>query len=166
MRLARSSDSVLLAAALALVVTLPPAAAEEPIGGWDWPVIAPTVVARFEAPAHEYGAGHRGIDVASSTGDPGVHAPADGVVAFAGAVAGRGVVTIDHGDGLVSTLEPVETQVSAGEAVSRGDVVAVLAAGGHAPAGTLHFGVRRDGAYINPLMLLGGIPRAILLPCC
>ena len=44
--------------------------------------------------------------------------------------------------------------------------MARLAAGGHAAPGLLHFGVRLDGEYINPLILLGGVPRAILLPCC
>ena len=48
----------------------------------------------------------------------------------------------------------------------RGDEVGVVALGGHTAAGALHFGVRLDGEYINPLLLLGGVPRAVLLPCC
>ncbi|WP_275934957.1 hypothetical protein [Microbacterium testaceum] len=41
-----------------------------------------------------------------------------------------------------------------------------VATGGHTGPGTVHFGVRLDGEYINPLRLLGGVPRAVLLPCC
>ncbi len=132
---------------------------------WEWPVRPFRLERPFVAPAHEYGPGHRGIDMAP-LGDDTVRAPAPGVVAFSGQVAGRGVVTIDHGDGLVSTLEPVASDLAAGAVVAAGTAVGRLATGGHAAAGTLHLGVRLDGAYINPLVLLGGVPRAVLLPCC
>ena len=133
--------------------------------GWIWPADAFRLSRVFVAPAHEYGPGHRGIDLAV-IGSSAVRAPADGIVAFAGRVAGRGVLTIDHGGGLVTTLEPVETALVPGASVGRGDDVGALALGGHAAVGDLHFGVRLDGAYINPMVLLGGVPRAVLLPCC
>src|SRR5215207_11467547 len=57
--------------------------------GWVWPA-APFRLARpFVAPPHEYGPGHRGIDI-DLLGGTAVRAPADGVVAFSGGVAGRG----------------------------------------------------------------------------
>lgn len=132
---------------------------------WVWPLAGFRIARGYAAPAHEYGPGHRGIDL-EAVGGPEVRAPAAGVVAFVGSIAGRGIVTIDHGDGLVTTLEPVVPGVEVGASVERGQEVAVLSVGGHAATGTLHFGVRRDGEYINPLLLLGGIPRAVLLPCC
>ncbi|MFT3799300.1 murein hydrolase activator EnvC family protein [Microbacterium sp.] len=177
----------LVAAALVAAVTLLPAvtvparaAAAPPVllevsrgpsvsaparAAWRWPVTPPQIVAPYVAPAHAYGPGHRGVDLAAPVGTE-VAAPADGVVAFAGTVAGRGVVTIDHGDGLVTTLEPVDSPLVAGTRVAAGDVVGIVAEGGHAASGTVHFGVRRDGEYINPLLLFGGVPRAVLLPCC
>ncbi|MFS0732829.1 M23 family metallopeptidase [Microbacterium sp. 1P10UB] len=133
--------------------------------GWVWPAEPFRLVRPFVAPAHEYGPGHRGIDLDLSGGEA-LKAPADGVVAFSGSVAGRGILTIDHGGGLVTTLEPVASELVPGAVVARGDRVATLAAGGHATAGTVHLGVRLDGQYINPLLLLGEIPRAVLLPCC
>lgn len=132
---------------------------------WAWPTSTHQVVAAFVAPVDRYGPGHRGIDVSAVPGSV-VRAPAGGVVAFAGMVAGRPLVTIDHGGGLVSTLEPALSTAVAGEPVEAGDAVGTVATGGHAPAGTVHFGVRRDGEYINPLLLLGGIRHAVLLPCC
>ena len=93
-------------------------------------------------------------------------APADGTVAFAGAVAGRGVLTIDHGNGLVTTLEPIETSLVPGTAVTKGEEVGTVTIGGHTEPGAVHFGVRRDGEYINPLLLVAEVPRAVLLPCC
>ena len=137
-------------------------AAEPP---WSWPLGAWRLSRPFEAPAHRYGPGHRGIDL-TPLGTPEVRAPAAGVVAFSGPVAGRGVLTIDHGGGVVSTLEPVTTDLVPGTRVERGEVVATVALGGHAAPGDLHLGARRDGEYVNPLLFLGGVPRAVLLPCC
>lgn len=132
---------------------------------WAWPLAGHRLVLPYEAPAHEYGAGHRGVDLRPTVDDV-VRAPAPGVVAFSGTVVDRGVLTIDHEDGHVSTLEPVRNSVPAGTRVGRGDAVARLGFGGHTAPGALHFGVRRDGAYINPLLLLGSVPTAVLLPCC
>ncbi len=133
--------------------------------GWIWPVDGFRLVRPFVAPAHAYGPGHRGIDLRPMT-SPVVRAPAGGVVAFSGQVAGRGILTIDHGDGLVTTLEPVDSALRPGDVVERADEVGVISLGGHTAAGAVHFGVRLDGEYINPMLLLGGIPRAVLLPCC
>lgn len=132
---------------------------------WEWPVRPFAIERAYVEPAHRYGAGHRGVDLRPLAGDD-VRSPADGIVAFAGLVGDRPLVTIDHGDGLVSTLEPVASDLAPGTWVRGGDVVGVVSAGGHAEPGSLHFGVRLDGEYVNPLILLGGVPRAVLLPCC
>ncbi|MDR6875892.1 murein hydrolase activator EnvC family protein [Microbacterium barkeri] len=132
---------------------------------WVWPVSQDVRIVRpFEAPPHRYGPGHRGIDLAADAAP--LRAPASGVIAFAGVVVDRPLLTIDHGDGLVTTLEPATTELAVGDAVSRGQEIGALASGGHAAPGAVHFGVRLHGEYINPLLLLGGVPRAVLLPCC
>jgi murein DD-endopeptidase MepM/ murein hydrolase activator NlpD len=132
---------------------------------WVWP-LSPFVLDRpYVQPAHRYGAGHRGIDLRPVL-ESEVLAPAAGIVAFAGNVADRSLVTIDHGNGLVTTLEPVDSGLVPGMPVESGAVVGTISLGGHAAPGSLHFGVRLDGEYINPLLLYGGVPRAVLLPCC
>ncbi|PRB11029.1 peptidase M23 [Microbacterium sp. MYb72] len=133
---------------------------------WAWPLDgAHEVTAPYRAPAHEYGPGHRGIDLASAPGSV-VHAPADGVVAFRGIVVDRALLTIEHPGGYVSTFEPLTSDLSPGDVVSAGQPIGTVAIGGHAVAGTLHLGVRLGGAYINPMLLFGDVPRAVLLPCC
>lgn len=141
----------------------PGAGAADTAHSWTWPVLG-RVVEPYRQPAHDYAAGHRGIDIEAGTDT--VVAPGDGVILFAGVVVDRPIVTIDHGDGLVSTLEPVATSLAPGTGLSAGDVVGTLADGGHTAHGAFHLGARRDGVYINPLLLLGGVPRAVLLPCC
>ena len=170
MRSTRSGLIGALALGVVIVVATTPAsgavgAADLAGRGWEWPV-RPVVIERpYAAPATRYGAGHRGIDLRPVAGDA-VRAPAAGSVAFVGDVAGRGILTVDHGDGLVTTFEPVRTEAAAGAPVARGDVVATVALGGHTAPGAVHFGVRLDGEYVNPMLLLGGVPRAVLLPCC
>lgn len=133
-------------------------------GDWAWPIRPPLrVIAPFLAPPTPYSAGHRGIDIAATAGAE-VRAPAAGIVTFAGPVAGRGVVAIDHGSGIVSAIEPVAAGVAAGASVEQGDVLGTVAAGGHCDGTCVHFGVRLHGEYVSPLLLLGGVPRAVLLP--
>jgi len=140
------------------------AAAPEHLEQWLWPVPAPIrVVSPFRAPPTPYTSGHRGIDVVVEQGAV-IVAPAAGVVSFAGRVVDRGVVAIDHGDGVVSAIEPVDALVAAGTVVAAGDPIGVAASGGHCAAACAHFGVRVDGQYVSPFLFLGGLPRAVLLP--
>jgi murein DD-endopeptidase MepM/ murein hydrolase activator NlpD len=129
-----------------------------------WPVASPHPLVRsFVAPASDYGAGHRGIDVAAPPGTP-VLSPADGIVYFAGVVVDRPVLTISHEGGLLSSYEPVASTLAAGTPVRRGQLIGTIAAGGHCSAHCLHLGVRLHGQYVSPLNYLGGVTRPVLLP--
>lgn len=131
---------------------------------WRWPLDPPTTItAPFRAPPTPYASGHRGIDLAAAAGAP-VRAPAAGTVSFVGAVAGRPLVAIDHGDGYVSAVEPVSALVEAGSAVAPGEPLGTVASGGHCDGACVHFGVRLHGEYVSPMLLLGSVPRAVLLP--
>jgi murein DD-endopeptidase MepM/ murein hydrolase activator NlpD len=136
-----------------------------PVALWTAPLDGPLAVGRpFEPPPHAYGPGHRGVDLAGSAGTP-VLAAGDGVVVFAGMVAGRPVVSIDHANGLRTTYEPVAPSVGAGQAVARGSPIGILATGhaGCAAEACLHWGLRRGETYLDPLLLLRP-PRVRLLP--
>jgi len=123
---------------------------------YQWPTGEPGKVLRpFVPPPEPWAAGHRGVDLALADGAP-VHAAADGVVAFAGNVAGRGVVSVDHDDGVRTTYEPVAAVVRSGAPVDGGEVLGHLLGPGHcAPDACLHWGARRGrDDYIDPLSLL------------
>jgi murein DD-endopeptidase MepM/ murein hydrolase activator NlpD len=123
---------------------------------WRWPLAGtPAVVRAFDPPAAPWLPGHRGVDLASVAGAP-VLAAGAGVVAFAGMVAGRGVVSVDHPGGLRTTYEPVLASVRAGDAVDLGTPLGRLAVGhpGCAAAACLHWGLRRGPVYLDPLLLL------------
>jgi murein DD-endopeptidase MepM/ murein hydrolase activator NlpD len=127
-----------------------------PAGKFSWPLTgAPAVVRAFQAPAHQYGPGHRGVDLAGESGTP-VFAAGAGTVVFAGRVADRGVVSIDHAGGLRTTYEPVLPSVTAGDVVTRGQQIGTLQAGhpGCPTITCLHWGARRGTDYLDPLRLL------------
>ncbi|GAA4855671.1 M23 family metallopeptidase [Saccharopolyspora cebuensis] len=129
-----------------------------------WPLVPATAVRPFDPPAHQYGPGHRGVDLAGRPGQP-VLAAGDGTVLFAGEVAGRPVVSIGHRGGLRTTYEPVRPLVAVGDRVARGRPIGHLEPGhpGCAAAACLHWGARRDATYYDPLALLGA-GRVRLLP--
>ena len=98
------------------------------------------------APQGAY-AGHWGVDVAMAAGSP-VVAPLDGVVTFAGQVAGVRTVTIRQGAFRVSLSYLSAVSVSVEDLVTRGQVVG-RAGTPHGRPG-LHIGLRRGGTYVDP----------------
>jgi murein DD-endopeptidase MepM/ murein hydrolase activator NlpD len=127
-----------------------------------WPLAGtPEVIEGFMAPHHRYGPGHRGVDLAVRPGVP-VLAAAAGTVAFAGSVAGRGVVSIDHGEWR-TTYEPVASAVTAGQRVGSGQPVGRMSSGGHCAGRCLHWGLRHRTGYVDPLLLVGRSTGALRL---
>jgi murein DD-endopeptidase MepM/ murein hydrolase activator NlpD len=171
----RARAVVLLLLFLTTGALAPPPAAAGPPGGsapgatapaalWTSPVPRPRVARPFEFLPNPYAAGHRGVDLAGSPRTS-VLAAGDGVVVFAGMVAGRPVVSIDHAGGLRTTYEPVDPSVAAGTRVTRGSPIGTLV-GGHAGcpvSACLHWGLRRGEAYLDAMALLRP-PRVRLLP--
>lgn len=127
-------------------------------GAYGWPLPGwPAVGRAFDPPSSAYGTGHRGVDLVAAAGTP-VIAAGDGTVVFAGPLAGRGVVSVQHADGLRTTYEPVTAAVAVGAHVGRGETLGVLEPGhpGCPGVACLHWGVRRGAAdYLDPLRLLG-----------
>jgi murein DD-endopeptidase MepM/ murein hydrolase activator NlpD len=121
------------------------------------------VLRRFAVGPHRWSPGHRGTDLAAKAGQ-GVLAAGPGVIAFAGRVAGIGVVVVDHGGGLRTTYEPVDAAIPAGARTVAGTRIGTLAGWpGHCATSCLHWGAIRTRAYIDPLALLGLVP-PVLLP--
>ena len=149
---------------ISCLVLLAPVSTSGAAPAWSWPIAPPHVVTEpFVAPPDPYSAGHRGIDIAASPGQP-VAAAAAGVVTFSGTVVDRPLVVIRHDDGHLSSIEPVVGSVDVGSRVTRGAPIGTVGVGGHCADGCVHFGVRRDGVYVNPMLLLGEVPPAVLLP--
>lgn len=158
-------------AALCTAALVPPSTAEPldlgalPRATLRAPVAPLGVIRLFERPATPWAEGHRGIDLAAAIGDA-IVSPSVGVVTFAGRVVDRGVVTVDVGGGILSSVEPVSPTVAVGDHVWPGETLGTVSAEpGHcAPRTCVHWGVRLDGVYFNPLDVLAGFGRIVLLP--
>jgi len=142
------------------VVAAPTGSVAMPKTGWTWPLEpAPAVVRPFHPPPTPWSAGHRGVDLAASPGQP-VLAVGAGRVTFAGPVAGRGVVVVTHEDSSRTSYEPVTAAPPVGLSVRAGTPIGVVApTPGHCSPGTcLHLGLRRGENYLDPLTLFGRGP--------
>lgn len=156
------------AAASAPVVGLdggPTAPGEDPTGVWPLQP-QPQVVRDFDPPDSTWGAGHRGVDLLGHPGQA-VHAALPGTVTFAGVLAGRGVVVIDHG-ATRTTYEPVAADVRVGTTVTAGQRIGTLEmVQSHClPRACLHWGWIENATdtYLDPLRLVGGPQPVRLLP--
>ena len=155
--------------ALAILTTLI-LCAPRPAWAWVDPAAGtphPQEVARpASIPERNWKPGHRGVDLPLRIGAP-VLAAGDGVIAFAGSVAGAPVVAVDHAGGIRTTYQPVRTNLPVGTSVREGESIGVLARSSTRFAGEhdgLHWGaLTGPDRYIDPLTLLEP-PRIRLKP--
>jgi murein DD-endopeptidase MepM/ murein hydrolase activator NlpD len=154
--------STLLLAVALLCADAPDADVEDRPRG-EWPLRpAPEVVERFDPPDSAYGPGHRGVDLLGQVGQQ-VRAALDGSVTYAGMLAGRGVVVVDHG-ATRTTYEPLAATVAVGVPVAAGSPIGTLElTRSHCfPRACLHWGWIEGETYLDPLLLVGAGPVRLL----
>lgn len=152
-------------AALLLVPQSMVAQPASPAGDWSWPLSPrPAVLRAFDPPARPWLSGHRGVDLQAAFDGAPVTSPALGTVSFVGMVVDRPVVVIDHGNGLRSSFEPVDSTLRPGDAVGRGSALGRELPGHCGGTPCIHWGVRRGDEYLNPLAFVMDLRPSILLP--
>ncbi len=105
------------------------------------------VVDPFRPPAHVGAPGNRGLEYGDSDQQV-VAAAASGYVLFAGPVAGRDAITIQHDDGVRTTYTGLlEIWVTEGMTVSQHSAIAIAGSG-------FHFGARINDHYLDPQILI------------
>jgi murein DD-endopeptidase MepM/ murein hydrolase activator NlpD len=99
---------------------------------------------------------HKGIDFAAPAGAD-VSAVADGIVTWAGARNGFGVlVEVSHGNGYVTRYaHNSRALVKVGETVQRGEALAVVGSTGRSTGPHVHFEVLKNAVAINPMSFIG-----------
>lgn len=155
-------QAIASAAAAAGVAPPPPRSTSSPAlpgGHFAWPVPgAGRISSGFGPrpnPINRRNEVHRGIDIPAPTGTN-IVAAGGGTVVSAGWMGGFGnTVLIDHGGGY-STLYAHASAllVSAGQNVTRGQVIARVGSTGFSTGPHLHFEVRRNGTAVNPVSYL------------
>lgn len=174
MRILQLLMAGIMATATAVAVAGVPASGAPAVGasaaapapsGWDWPLSPKPAVARnFDPPAKPWLSGHRGVDLAAGAVNAAVLSPEAGTVSFVGTVVDRPVITIDHGNGLRSSFEPVRSHLAQGTPVGKGEFIGAVEAGHCGRDPCLHWGVRRGEEYLNPLSFVTDLRPSVLLP--
>lgn len=100
---------------------------------------------------------HTGIDISSSRGT-GLVAAQKGTVVFANWFASYGkAIIIDHGGGYVTLYAHLDSiNVSVGQAVDKGEKIGKTGNTGYSTGPHLHFEVRLNGEYVDPLTYVKG----------
>jgi len=98
---------------------------------------------------------HSGVDVEAEEGDD-VHAPNNGVVVLIDDqfYSGKSVI-LDHGQGIYTMFFHLsKILITPGQQVKKGYVIALVGSTGRSTGAHLHWGVRIQGARVNPLELI------------
>ncbi|MBA1337202.1 MAG: Peptidase M23B [Firmicutes bacterium] len=135
--------------------------------GMDWPVPSGGTLTspfgmRYHPVTGEYRM-HTGIDIAADEGKD-VAAVADGTVRIAGKYGGYGYAVVLEHEGGYSTLYGHNSRITVrqGEGVRRGRKIAEIGSTGVSTGPHLHFEVRRNGSFVDPLAAVN-IPEGIVV---
>ena len=99
---------------------------------------------------------HKGIDIGASYGASIIAAAGGRVTTAAYSSSAGNYVVISHGNGLSTVyMHCSALYVSAGQTVSAGQSIAAVGSTGYSTGNHLHFGVIKNGSYVNPLGYVG-----------
>lgn len=124
--------------------------------GFIWPCPAYTRISSYFGPRPQPTVGastnHKGVDLAAPYGSA-ILASASGVVTTSTYSKSAGnYIVIAHGSGMSTVyMHCSSLLVSVGETVTQGEVIAKVGSTGFSTGNHLHFGVIKNGSYVNPL---------------
>ena len=124
--------------------------------GFIWPCPAYTRISSYFGPRPQPVPGastnHKGVDLAAPYGSA-ILASASGVVTTSTYSKSAGnYIVLAHGSGLSTVyMHASALLVSVGETVEQGEVIAKVGSTGYSSGNHLHFGVIKNGTYVNPL---------------
>ena len=136
--------------------TANPDAYQGSITGFIWPCPAYTRISSYFGPRPQPVPGastnHKGVDLAAPYGSA-ILASAAGVVTTSTYSKSAGnYIVIAHGNGTSTVyMHASALLVSVGEEVSQGQTIAKVGSTGYSSGNHLHFGVIKNGSYVNPL---------------
>ena len=128
-------------------------------GKFKWPTPSTRITSPY-GDMEDRSSPHQGVDIGAKTrgvsGDP-IYAAYDGTVTLATYNSSAGNwIWINHGNGLMTVyMHCSKLLVSEGTKVKKGDTIALMGTTGNSTGVHLHFGVRLNGKYVNPMSYFG-----------
>ena len=121
-----------------------------------WPIPgASRITSEFggrEAPLEGASTSHKGVDIGAPTGTPIVAAASGTVVISTYSASAGNYIMINHGGGVYSVYMHMSSlSASVGDEVSKGQTIGLCGSTGNSTGPHLHFGIRINGSYVNPL---------------
>lgn len=109
-----------------------------------------------ESPTTGASSDHKGIDIGAAYGSDIVAADGGKVLVATYSNSAGNYVIIDHGGGLCTVyMHASSLLVTAGQTVSKGQVIAKVGSTGYSTGNHLHFGVSVNGSYVSPWGYVG-----------
>ena len=102
------------------------------------------------SPTNGASSNHKGIDIGAAYGADIVAADGGTVLVATYSSSGGNYVIIDHGGLCTVYMHASSLTVSAGQTVSKGQVIAKVGSTGISTGNHLHFGVTLNGVYVSP----------------
>ncbi|MCQ2609677.1 MAG: peptidoglycan DD-metalloendopeptidase family protein, partial [Lachnospiraceae bacterium] len=129
-------------------------------GGLIWPCPSSNrVTSQFgnrKSPTKGASTFHEGIDIGAKTGSQVLAAAAGEVVISKYSYSGGNYIMISHGSGIYTVyMHLSKRNVDVGEEVSQGQKIGEVGSTGYSTGPHLHFGIRKNGKYVNPLTYVG-----------
>lgn len=113
--------------------------------------VSGTITSRYGASSRIRKSDHTGLDIATSSGTP-IQVVADGTVTNASYKGSYGnIVKVDHGNNVETWYAHTKKMnVTVGQKVKAGDVIATVGSTGNSTGSHLHFEIRINGKHVNP----------------
>jgi len=152
----RAREAAARQAELANNVSDDPAAGKVSASGMIWPMPSSSYITSGFGYRKEVMAGsgtfHNGIDIAVNAGAPILAAKAGRVISASYHYSMGNHVILDHGNGVYTVyMHSSKLLVSVGQEVSQGQTIALVGNTGMSTGPHLHFSVKLNGQYVNPL---------------
>ena len=124
--------------------------------GFVWPCPGYTRISSYFGPRPQPTPGastnHKGVDLAAPYGSSILATAAGKVTTSTYSKSAGNYIVIAHGNGMSSVyMHCSKLLVSVGDTVSQGQVIAKVGSTGYSTGNHLHFGIIKNGSYVNPL---------------
>ena len=129
-------------------------------GGLIWPCPSSKKITsgfgKRKSPTKGASSNHQGIDISAPTGTTVISAAAGEVVISTYSYSAGNYIMINHGSGIFTIYMHLSKKIAdVGQEVSQGQKIGEVGSTGYATGPHLHFGIRKNGSYVNPLTFVG-----------